>query len=70
MKKKSEKNYYEELKRKIEFYEEHPWCDDERHTQLSAISNKIVWCWDWKKITEEQLHELCDRTTALWNKLR
>lgn len=69
MKKKIEKNYYEELKRKIEFYKEHPWCDDERHTQLSAISSKIVWCWDWKKITLEQMHELCDIVTDMWNNL-
>ena len=66
IKPKKQKDFYQELSRKIDFYEEHPWWDDERRTRLTAISNKIEWCWKFRKITLDQLHELCDRATKLW----
>ena len=32
------------------------------HTRkIEWISDRICWCWKWKKITKEQMEELCDR---------
>ena len=28
---------------------------------IEWISNRISWCWKWRKITKEQMEELCDR---------
>lgn len=66
IKSKKQKDFYQELSRKIDFYEEHYWIDDDRKSRLQAITNKLEWCWKFRKITEEQLHELCDRVTKLW----
>lgn len=70
MKRGQEKDYYKELVKKIDDYEAHPWLDDEWHHRLSAISDKIVWCHDWKKITQEQSDKLCSRVTAIWDSFR
>lgn len=32
---------------------------------IDWIANRIDWCWKFKKITEDQMAELADRTTAI-----
>ena len=54
---KPEKDYYAQLDRWVSQYETKGNGDQ----KLSAISDKISWCWKWKKITKKQVDELCDR---------
>lgn len=64
MKQKNNRNYYVELSKKVEQFElgrEHS------SMLLSAISDKVVWCWHWRKITEDQLDDLCKRITILFD---
>lgn len=28
---------------------------------IEWISDRISWCWKWKKISEDQMEELCER---------
>lgn len=57
------KNYYEELDNALKSYENFkPY-----HTKnIDYICNKISWCWKWKKITKEEMEELADRATAIF----
>jgi hypothetical protein len=50
--------YYNEIAKALQSYENYkPY-----HTKnIEWISNRISWCWKWRKITEEQMEELCDR---------
>ena len=52
------KDYYHDLDVAIKTYEEHkPY----HPLKTSEISDKIAWCWKWKKITNEQLDDLTSR---------
>lgn len=50
--------FYDEIDKALLSYENYkPY-----HTRkIEWISNRICWCWKWKKITKEQMEELCDR---------
>lgn len=51
--------FYSEIDKALQSYENYkPY-----HTHnIEWISNRISWCWKWRKITKEQMEELCDRT--------
>ena len=50
--------FYSEIDKALQSYENYkPY-----HTRnIEWISNRICWCWKWRKITKEQMEELCDR---------
>lgn len=58
------KDYYAEIDKVLTEYENHkPY-----HTRnIDWASNRIVWAWKWKKITREQMSELADRATAIFD---
>lgn len=65
LKPKKEKNYYIELDRAILEYEQNrPY----KTHKISWISDKISWCSQFKKITKEQLENLCDRVCRILKK--
>ena len=54
--------YYSEIDKALQSYENYkPY-----HTHnIEWISNRISWCWKWRKITKEQMEELCDRVIKI-----
>ena len=58
-------NYYQEIDKILKEYEEYkPW-----HTRdIDWACNRIAWCYQWRKITKEQMEELADRATAIFDK--
>lgn len=59
------RDYYKEIDDVLIEYENYKsW-----HTKsMEWVSNRICWCWQWKKITREQMEELADRATAIFDK--
>lgn len=52
------KDYYKQIDTAIRSYEEYkPY----HQLTIDQITDKIDWCWKWKKITEGQMEELVDR---------
>ena len=52
------KDYYSEINKAIQSYENFkPF----HNYSIDWITNRIDWCWKWKKITEEEMNELVDR---------
>ena len=58
------KNYYEEINEVLKSYEDgKPY-----HTKnMDWVANRIVWAWKWRKITKEEMEELADRATAIFD---
>ena len=56
---KPEKDYYAQLNRWVSQYEKPGF----KEVSSDIITNKICWCWKFRKITREQMEELCDRMT-------
>lgn len=54
---KKQKDYYSQIDSWLRQYE-CKGCGDQK---LSRISDKISWCWKWKKLTKSQVDELCNR---------
>lgn len=54
---KHEKDYYKQLDGWVGMFEQCGYCP----VKIEVVTDKIVWCWRWKKITEQQKNELCDR---------
>lgn len=54
--------FYDEIDKALQSYENYrPY-----HTRkIEWISNRICWCWKWRKITKEQMEELCDRVIVV-----
>lgn len=54
--------FYDEINKALLSYEEyrnyHP-------RKISWITDRIYWCWKWKKISKEQMEELCDRAIII-----
>lgn len=61
---KTNQDYYNEIDTVLTEYENYKiW-----HTKsIEWAANRIDWCWKWKKITKEQMEELADRATAIFN---
>lgn len=63
MKRYTNEDYYREIDQAIKSYEEHR----QFHPRtLSWLSDRIDWCWKWRKITEEQCDELCNRMVEIF----
>lgn len=61
--KKAQKDYYTELDTALEAYEKHkPW----HPMSMDKITDRISWCWKWRKITKEQMEELADRAIKIF----
>ena len=55
---KESRNYYEEINLGIRDYEEFkPY----PRYKISWLTDRIDWCWKFRKITESQMKSLCDR---------
>ena len=56
--------YYNEINKVLTEYEEHkPY-----HTRnIDWACGRIEWCWKWRKITKEEMEELADRATAIFD---
>lgn len=54
--------FYNEIDKALQSYESHkPY-----HThRMEWITDRIVWCWQWRKITKAQCDELCERAIAI-----
>ena len=38
------------------------------HTKnMDWVANRIAWAWKWRKITKEEMEELADRATAIFD---
>ena len=60
--------FYEEIDKALKSYEEFkPY-----HTKsLEWITDRIYWCHKWKKLSQTQVEELCDRViTIMQSKIR
>lgn len=56
------KDYYREIDKALKSYEKYkPY---HQHS-IDWITDKIDWCWKWKKITEGQMIELADRAVKI-----
>lgn len=57
-------DYAAQIDKALRQYED---CADYRPTKqypVSWICNRISWCWKFRKITERQMDEFCDRAVA------
>lgn len=60
------KNFYEELNKALKSYEEFkPY----HQYSLDWITDKIDWCWKFKKISEDQMEELVDRVCKVFEEI-
>lgn len=51
-------NWYNKINAAIREYE---WYKPYKQYSIDWICSYIDWCWKWRKITEAQKDELCDR---------
>ena len=58
------KNYYEEINKVLKSYEDgKPYYTK----NMDWAANRIAWAWKWRKITKEEMEELADRATAIFD---
>lgn len=57
------KDYYKEIDDSLRAIENYSYTIHD----IDWICNRIDWCWKWRKITEEQKEELCNRAIAILN---
>ena len=54
--------FYQEIDTALKFYEEYkPY----HSHSIEWITDRICWCWKWRKITQEQMEELAMRATDI-----
>ena len=54
--------FYDEIDKALQSYEYYrPY----HVRKIDWICNRIDWCWRWRKISKEQMEELCDRAIAV-----
>lgn len=58
------KDYYAEINDVVTRYEEHrPYFVK----NIDWAANRVDWAWKWRKITREQMEELADRITKIFD---
>ena len=55
---------YEKIDRILTQHEKGKYCE----RSLDSVANYIDWAWKWRKITEAEKDEVCDRVCALYDK--
>ena len=55
--------YYKEIDKVLKTYEEYKSYHDR---DIDWAANRIDWAWRWRKITKEQMEELADRATKIY----
>ena len=64
-KSRPKRDYYAEIDKALQSHEQYkPWHDK----SIEWISNRIVWCWKFRHITEKQMEELADRVCKVMNR--
>ena len=63
----AERDWYKELKKRIEDIKKCSYI--RKDSYCYGISEKIVWCFKWKKITVSQMEELCDEMTKIYKEM-
>lgn len=54
--------FYNEIDKALQSYENYkPY----HARKIEWITNRISWCWKWKKISKEQMEILCERATKI-----
>jgi len=56
------KDYYKEINDALISYEE--FKSYHQHS-IDWITDRIDWCWKFRKITKDQMEELCDRVIKI-----
>lgn len=56
--KSASNKYYDQIDKALKSYEQ---CKPYHLMSYDQICDKIDWCWKWRKISENQMHELVDR---------
>lgn len=62
--KKQKINYYEQINNAIKSYED---CKPYHKYSIEWITDRIDWCWKFRKISSEQLTELSNRIINIMN---
>ena len=55
---------YEKIDRALKQHERHGYYE----RSIDSICDYIAWAWKWRKLTEAQKDEVCDRVCALYEK--
>ena len=55
---------YQKIDRVLKQHENHKYYE----RSLESIASYIDWAWKWRKISEKEKDEVCDRICALYNK--
>lgn len=59
------KDYYSEIDKVLQSFENYqPY----HEKSMDWISDRIVWCWKWRKISKEQMVELAERATTIFER--
>lgn len=59
------KDYYKMLD---DILKEHENYHPLPHQDMDWVANRIDWCWRFRKITKEQMEELADRATKIFER--
>lgn len=65
-KQKKQRDYYKEISDALSQYENYKY----REHSTDWICDRIDWCWKFRKITDKQMMELCDRIVAVMDGMR
>lgn len=56
------KDYYTQIDKALKSYED---CKLYHTLSIDWICDRITWCYKWKKISEQQMHELTGRACEI-----
>ena len=59
------KDYYKEIDKALKPYENY---NSYPEKTIIWICDRIDWAWKWRKITEDQKNEVCDRICILFER--
>ena len=62
---RKERDYYAEIDKALKSHEEFKPCRDK---SMEWVADRIDWCWKFRKITREQMEELADRATWVFER--
>lgn len=60
--KRTERDWYSFIDKNLRAYEELRYA----MIPMEKLTARIDWCWKFRKITREQMEELCDRAIAIY----
>lgn len=56
------------INNRLDYYERNGMANFRAHADMEKVADSITWLWKWRHIDRATMEQMCDRTTAIFER--